>query len=239
MTTESSGRVRALEPQPAPKRKLTSQLGPLHLIAVVSGLLAFLVVLSWMRSQQDVIEVATAVQQIRSGNVITAEMIGTAEIPADATFGNRLVTVDEIASIAGSVATRSIGPGEPILDSDLRGIRTREGLRAMSVPIDINRAVSGDLAPGDRVDVVGFDEQGAHYIATSVEVLAVPDAGQNAFGTTSGFAVTLAVSDTEALEIAGAIEYGTIHILRSTGAPDVSIDRLEPEPPPDPGDGDT
>jgi Flp pilus assembly protein CpaB len=227
MTTESSGRVRALDAQPPPKRKLTTQLGPLHLVAIVSGILAFLVVLTWMRSQQDVIEVATADQAIRSGNVITPAMIGTMEIPADATFGDRLVTVQEIAGVAGSVATRSISPGEPILDSDLRGIRTREGLRAMSVPIDINRAVGGDLAAGDRVDIVGFDTEGARYIAAGIEVLSVPDAGQNAFGTNSGFAVTIAVSDLEALEIAEALEFGDIHILRSTGAPTVSVERLE------------
>lgn len=41
--------------------------------------------------------------------------------------------------------------------------------------------------------------------------------------------MTLAVSDLEALEIASAIEFGDIHILRSTGAPAVSIDRLDEE----------
>ena len=235
MTAESSGRVRALDPQPPPKRKLSSQLGPLHVVAVVSGLLAFLVVLTWMRSQQDLIEVAVAAETIRSGNVITAHMVESAEVPADASFGDRLVTIGEFDLIVGSIATRSISPGEPLLDSDLRGVRTREGLRAMSVPIDIDRAVSGDLAAGDRVDIVGFDDGGAHYIATGIEVLAVPDAGQNAFGTSSGFAVTVAVSDIEALEIAAAMDYGDIHMLRSTGAPTVTTERLTPPPDATPG----
>ncbi len=235
MTTETGARVRALEPQPPPRRSLVSQVGPLHLVAIISGLLAALLVLTWMRNQQNMLSVATAAQPIRSGNVITGDMLETREIPGDAGFGAHLLTADEIAGATGAVATRSISPGEPILDSDLRGVRTREGLRAMSLPIDSSRAVGGDLAPGDRIDIVGFDDTGPRYVATGIEVLAVPDRGQNAFGTSSGFAVTLAVDDVEALEIARALEFGTVHVLRSTGAPDVSLERLESPPAEDEG----
>jgi Flp pilus assembly protein CpaB len=219
-------RLRTLEPQPAPRRKLSSRIGLLHLIAIASGLLAFLLVLSWMRGQEDLVEVAVAGDVIRSGNVVTSGMLEFVEVPAAASFGDRFVSPDDAASLRGSVATRSVAAGEPLLDTDLRTVATPAGLRAMSLPLDINRAVGGELAVGDRVDVIGVDDDGPRYIATEVEVLDVPGSRAGTFGATDGFAVTLAVDDQQALALAGALAEGELHVLRSTGAPEVTVERL-------------
>ena len=96
----------------------------------------------------------------------------------------------------------------------------------MSVPLDINRAVGGVLAVGDRIDIIGFDEAGPYYIATDIEVLDIPGERSGAFGSGASYAVTVAVDDLQALAIARALDFGELHILRSTGAPDVAIDRL-------------
>ena len=79
------------------------------------------------------------------------------------------------------------------------------GLRAMSLPLDTSRAVGGALSASDRVDVIGFDESGPFYIATDVVVLDVPAAGSGAFGSSAGYAVTLAVTDEQALMLAQAL----------------------------------
>lgn len=225
---ETAARLRTLEPQPPPRRRLSSRIGLLHVIAIVSGLLAFLLILSWMRSHQDLVEVAVARDTIRAGNVVDAGMFEFVEIPAPGGFGGALVSPDETGRLVGSVATRQIGAGEPLLDSDVRPVDTPEGLRAMSVPLDIDRAVGGDVAVGDRVDVIGFDDVGPHYIATDVAVLDVPGERTSAFAASSSFAVTLAVDEAEALSIAAAVEAGDVHVIRSTGAPGVTIERLAP-----------
>jgi len=225
---ESSTRLRPLEPQPPPRRKLSSRIGLLHVVAIVSGLLAFLLILSWMRSQQELVEVAVASDTIRSGNVVVREMFEFIEVPSDGSFGDSLVARSEEAALIGSVATRLISPGEPILDTDVRPIDTPEGLRAMSIPLDVNQAVGGEVAVGDRVDVIGFDDDGPHYIATDVAVLDVPGERSSAFAATSSFAITLAVDDVQALAIAAALDFGDLHVLRSTGAPEVTLDRLLP-----------
>jgi hypothetical protein len=86
--------------------------------------------------------------------------------------------------------------------------------------------VGGELAVGDRVDVIGVDDDGPRYIATEVEVLDVPGSRAGTFGATDGFAVTLAVDDQQALALAGALAEGDLHVLRSTGAPEVTVERL-------------
>lgn len=225
--------LRTLEPQGPPKRSMSSRLGLLHVVAIVSGLLAFLLILTWMRSQQDVVEVAVAVEEIRSGNVMSTDLIEYREVPAAGTFGDRMVTSEEAGRLEGAVATRQIAPGEPVLDSDLRPVDTPDGLRAMSVPLDINRAVGGVLAVGDRVDIIGFDELGPHYIATDIEVLGIPGERSGAFGSGASYAITVAVDDGQALAIARALDFGDLHVLRSTGAPGVVLERLQdvaPEP---------
>lgn len=232
---ESSARLRTLEPQPPPRRRLSSRIGLLHMIAIVSGLLAFLLILSWMRSQQDLVEVAVAREAIRSGNVIGAGMFDFVEIPASGGFDGALVAPDEVERLVGSVATRQINPGEPLLDTDVRAVETPEGLRAMSMPLDINRAVGGDIVVGDRVDIIGFDDIGPHFIATDVAVLDVPGERTSAFAAATSFAITVAVDETEALAIAAALEAGDVHVIRSTGAPEVTIERLAPPGPDDDG----
>ncbi len=232
----ADGRPTMLEPQPAPRRRLSSRVSLLHVIAAVSGLLAFLLILSWMRGQQDLVEAAVAGVDIPAGNVVSVEMFDFVEVPADGAFGGKVLTRDEVnALLAGPrpVATRRIGAEEPILATDFRSADMPVGLRAMSLPVDLNRAVGGALAASDRVDVIGFDGGGPFYIATDVVVLDVPVASAGAFGTSTGYAITLAVTDEQALMLAEALTEGEIHVLRSTGAPEVTLERLLPASPQD------
>ncbi len=225
---ESGGsRLTTIDAQPTPRRSLSSRLSLLHVVAIVSGLLAFLLILSWMRSQQELVEVAIATEEIRSGNVVTAGSFDFIEVPADGSFEGRLTSPEDAAALVGSVATRFIAPGDPILDSDLRPIETPEGLRAMSLPLELNRAVGGVLAVGDRVDIIGFDDAGARYIASDVAVLGIPGESSSAFGAGASYAITVAVNDVQALALAEALEFSDLHVLRSTGAPEVTLERLE------------
>ncbi len=199
----------------------------MHVVAIVSGLLAFLLILSWMRGQQEVVKVAIANETIRAGNVVTTDQYDMVDVPVAGTFGGRVVTEEGVEGLTGSVATRGITPGEPLLVTDFRPISTPEGFRAMSIPLDINQAVGGALVAGDRVDIIGFDDGGPFYIATDIAVLDVPGESGSAFGSSARFAITLAVDDAQALAIAAALDVDDLHVLRSTGAPVVTSDRLD------------
>lgn len=217
-----------LAEQPAPRRRLTSRIGILHVVAIASGLLAFLLILMWMRAGQELVTVAVAGDTIRAGTIVPPGSVEFVEVSADAAFDGRMLSPEEANRLQGSVATREINPGEPILDTDLRGIDLPAGSRAMSVPLDPNRAAGGDVAVGDRVDLVGTDDTGARYVAVGLAVLGVPGEQASTFGATNAYAVTVAVDDAEALAIAAAVDNGTVHLLRSTGAPDVSTELLMP-----------
>ena len=98
-------------------------------------------------------------------------------------------------------------------------------MTAMSIPIDQSRAVSGDLSPGDAVDIVLVRDGVATYIATAVEVLSVPSADTNALGARTGYSPTVAVDADEALRIAAALDVGDVHVVRATGAPPPDVDQ--------------
>ena len=220
-----------LAEQPAPRRRLSSRIGLLHVVAVASGLLSFLLILMWMRAGQELVTVAVAGDTIRAGTIVPAGSVEFLDVSVDAAFDGRMLTPDEATRLEDSVATREITSGEPILDSDLRPVDLPAGSSAMSVPLDSDRAAGGDLAIGDRVDIIGTDDTGARYVAVGLPVLAVPGQQDSTFGASDAFAVTVAVDDAEALAIAAAVDTGTVHLLRSTGAPDVAIGCWSPRTP--------
>ena len=234
MTTETERTTRRTvpqaEPQPPPRRGLLTRVKLGHVVAIVAGLLAAVTTLAVLRSNQSTVAVVTAAAPIASGAVLTSEDVVVEEVLLSPQFGSQFVTADEIDRVAGSVARRPIIPGEPLLDTDLGRVAASEGLRAMSVPIEEGRAVAGGLSVGDRVDVIAVVDGVARFIATNIEVLGVPteDSTGGLTSTTGGFAPTLAVDDEQALRIASALGIAEVHLVRSTGAPDVSVEEVAP-----------
>jgi pilus assembly protein CpaB len=232
VTTETERAARRTapqaEPQPPPRRGLLTRVKLGHVVAIVAGLLAAVTTLAVLRSNQSTVQVVTAAAPIASGAVITAADVVVEEVLLSPQFGAHFVTADEIDRVAGSVARRSIIAGEPLLDSDLGAVAALEGLRAMSVPIEEGRAVAGGLQVGDRVDVIAVVDGLARFIATDVEVLGVPTEESTGLTQTSGFAPTLAVNDEQALQIASALGTAEVHLVRSTGSPEVTVDEVAP-----------
>lgn len=223
----------AADRAPSAGRQMLSRVRLGHVVMVLAALFALLLNLVVLQDNRDTIEVAVAATDISAGTTLAEAHVRTAEIPADEVLAARLVKADAIDNWVGQLTTRPIDGGDPILTSDLLVVATRDGLRAMSIPIDQTQAVGGSIAVGDAVDVVLVVDGLATYIAIDVQVLGVPDAGQNALGARTGYAPTVAVTATEALRIAAALDSGTVHLVRSTGSavPDLdqatAIDRPE------------
>jgi Flp pilus assembly protein CpaB len=90
----------------------------------------------------------------------------------------------------------------------------------MSIPIDPSRAVSGRLAPGDRVDVLVAGDHRVSIVVAGAEVLAVDARSRGGIGqSTSPFTLTIAVDVDQSELVAAALAQGTVSIARSTGAP--------------------
>lgn len=203
---------------PSARRQLISRIRLGHVVMVLAAVFALVLNLLVLRDNRETIEVAVAAADISAGTTLSAAHLSLAEIPADDVLSARLVPGDAIDDWVGQLMTRSVDGGEPILMADLLEVATRDGLRAMSIPIDQTQAVAGSIGAGDAVDVVLVVDGVATYIATDIQVLGVPDAGTNALGARTGYAPTVAVTATEALRIAAALDTGIVHLVRSTGS---------------------
>lgn len=213
------------------RRNLLSRIRLGHVVMVLAALFALVLNLAVLRGNDSTVEVVVASADIQVGTTLSIAHFSVAQVAADDLLTSRFVLANAMDGHIGELTIRAIEAGEPILESDLLATDRRDGLRSMSIPIEQSRAVAGGLSVGDSVDVVMVLDGVATFIATGIEVLAVPDSGTNALGARSGYAPTLAVSAAHALRIAAALDTGEVHLVRSTGSavPDVEQARaIEP-----------
>jgi Flp pilus assembly protein CpaB len=226
MTTELDKATETLYAGPPPaRRSLLSRIKLGHVVMITAAILALIFNLAVLRSRDATVDVMVASGDIPAGSTLNLSHFATATVPADDLLTSRFIAATDLESVVGRLATRAIADGDPILESDLLVVQNRDGLRAMSIPIDQSRAVGGRLVAGDSVDVVLVQDGVATYIATGVEVLDVPSSDTNALGARTGYAPTLAVDATQALRIAAALDVGDVHMIRSTGSAIPDLDQ--------------
>jgi Flp pilus assembly protein CpaB len=149
------------------------------------------------------------------------------ELPADSDLVSSVATM---ATVAGGqvTAAQRIQEGDPITLTALSRPSASTGLRAMSLPIDRSMAVGGDLAAGDRVDVISVEDGIPTYVAVDLEVLrslgSPTSSGALGSAALTSYYVTVSVDDRTALGLARALEIGQVSILRSTGAAAITTD---------------
>ncbi|MDJ0954959.1 MAG: RcpC/CpaB family pilus assembly protein, partial [Acidimicrobiia bacterium] len=179
--------------------------------------------LAVLRSNEATVDVAVAATDIAAGTTLELSHFDEVPVPADESLAARLLPATGIEQAVGKLVVRPMDAGDPILLSDLLAVDSGDGLRAMSIPIEQSRAVSGLLTRGDTVDIVLVADGVATFVAAGIEVLDVPSAETNALGARSGYAPTVAVDSSQALRIAAALDTGDVHIIRSTGAQDPDL----------------
>jgi Flp pilus assembly protein CpaB len=94
----------------------------------------------------------------------------------------------------------------------------------MSLPVPVEHAAGGSLSAGDRVDVISVSDGSAGFIATDLEVISVASGDSASIGSITAHHVTVAVEAEQALRLAEALDSGSIEIVRSTGASDISVE---------------
>jgi len=206
--------------EPVPRRPLLTQLSIGHVIMVLAGLLAFLLVLALLRDRSEAALVAVAAHDIPAGASLVAEDVRMVETSADdIALIDALLSDAEVAEAieAGRVAGASIRGGDPILATDLRAALGAEGLRAMAIELTSGRSVGGDIDVGDQVDVVVVRDGIASYVVTNVEVIDVLSSGSSV-AASSDLIVTIAADGPTTLRLASALTDGEIYVVRATGA---------------------
>lgn len=201
-------------------RRLAARVSTGHVLMVVCGVAAALLVFVAIRSADHTVQVAVAAEQLRAGQRIGATSFAYTPVHADDAVLATLIHPAAAEQLVGWIVTTAVEPGDLISRRMLRAPQAAAAQRAMSIPIAANRAAGGRLSPGDVIDVVEVLDGTARYVVTGVEVLEVHQGGQGlaAAATGGGFALSVAVDDASALRLSAAIEHGAIHIVRSTGA---------------------
>lgn len=137
----------------------------------------------------------------------------------------------EAEAATGQVTTHAVSAGQPLGRSDLAPPAGPERQRAMSIPLDVAHAVGGTLRRGDTVDVIDSSSGEALYIVTGAQVLStgVESPGSRGLGgSSSRYAVTIAVDAAGALRVAHALAGGKVDVVRSTGSPAVAVSPTTP-----------
>ncbi|MFQ5516737.1 MAG: Flp pilus assembly protein CpaB [Acidimicrobiia bacterium] len=196
-----------------PRRRWWTRFGYQHVLMVAAGVVAVAANLVVLRAGDPQTAILVARSDLRPGDVLSTESFDLTSVPTAGVTAARFI--EDAGWVVGREVRRPLSQGDPILESDLRppGLG---GSRAMSLSIDPQDAVAGALVAGDIVDVIAADGGTARYVASGLDVVAVTgDAGR--FGG-SAWAVTVAVDDRQALQLAAALAAGRVHLVRANGA---------------------
>lgn len=205
-------------PPASTMKRLTPNVSSGWVVMLLSGLIAAVVFLFATGQGGQKYSVAVIEHRIEPGKPITAADIREERVTVDKAQLDRLVRFGDTKQFEGWIATTTLEPGDLVLKSTLRQAAASSGQRSMSIPVDKSHAVGGDLAAGDRVDIIDASNTPAAYVAQNLEVLSVNNSGGSALGSTTDFSVTVAVNAEQAARLSQTIKGNRFDIVESTGA---------------------
>lgn len=189
---------------------------------IVSGLLAFLLTIVVLNARSATVTVFVAKDDIVAGKVITEALFEAREVPSS-DLDNEYASKEAITS-GKNFSSRSIAKGEPLTKSALTPEIGKSNVRLQSLPIDKALAVNGEIARGDRVDVIQTFEDGegcAFRALDNLEVLSAPSAGSGSgvlSGSKDGFVITVAITNpADDVTLAGVVATGNFQVVKTTG----------------------
>lgn len=189
-----------------------------HLVTLLAGLLAMLLVFAVLRGDEATSRVAVAAREVRAGAPLARSALRFTDLRAPGTIAEQLIGPESLARLEGWIATRTIAPGDLVTRGDFRPPAAVAQQRAMSVPVDPAHAVGGALEAGDRVDVIRVLDSGqAVFVVAGAQVLSVNRPDPSTIGPAGAYSLTLAVSSQDALRLAAAIRSEKFEVIRSTG----------------------
>jgi len=227
-------------PMPS-RRRVGSRFSLPHLVTLLAGLLAMLLVFAVLRGGEATSRVAVAAREVRAGAPLARSALRFTDLRAPGAIRQQLIGPESLAKLEGWIATRTIAPGDLVTRGDFRPPAAVAQQRAMSVPVDPAHAVGGALEAGDRVDVIRVLDSGqAVFVVAGAQVLSVNRPDPSTIGPAGAYSLTLAVSSQDALRLAAAIRSEKFEVIRSTGTGRILVGPPQEQPggvPAQPGAG--
>lgn len=207
------------------ERTLRSRVSSGHVVMVVAGLLGLLLSLSVLRRADTTVPVMVVDHDLASGAQVQSSLFHVARIHADRVLLANLVAPDALAGLRGRIVRVPLRAGDLLERSALGAATTRDAQRSVSFPVDSSLAVAGDLAAGDRIDVLASATDGTRsgYVLTGADVVAVQSKSSGPLRSGDGqITITVAVDAAGAERLAAALHGSDLLVVRSTGAAAVS-----------------
>jgi Flp pilus assembly protein CpaB len=189
---------------------------------LAAGLLGAVGMLAALRAADARVEVLVAAHDLRTGDRVEADDLRTGRLAADDALLRSFTPASQRDALIGLVVVSPVAAGAPVLDDALRSGAAPDEGRAMSFSVSADRAVSGAIDLGDRIDVLAVDRDGTvRYALVDTLVLDRSAASDRAPIRGSGpdeLTLTVAVDATGAGRLAAALADGEITVVRATGA---------------------
>lgn len=212
------GEATPVGPVRARRRNPLTRLTAAHLLMLLAAVLAFATNLVVLRNHDQTRAVIVAAANLPAGSSVESMHLRAVEVDVDDAVYATLIPWGQVSTLVGQVTAHPISEGVLVGATDFRDPSGPAGLRSMSIPIDAEHAVGGELAAGDRIDLILVGDDGPRYVLASAEVLNVSSIGELGALASGDFYVVVAVDAEQALLVAEAIRDGRIEIVRSTGA---------------------
>lgn len=210
-------------------------------LAVSFGAVSYFAGNRWLENQAQALEsrrpdipaiemttVVVAGEQLRFGEKLMPDMLKEVPWPKDALPQGAFTQIAELTEKGDRKAIKTIEAGEPILSVKVTGENGHaglagvisEGMRAVTIPVDLATGVGGFVMPGDSVDIVltkknrEDGEQIAKIIMENVKVLSIDqDADRISDGAKVAKSVTLETDAAGAQRLALANSIGRLSLL--------------------------
>jgi len=206
--------------QPA-RRPVKRRLSASHFLIGLVVVLAFVLNFLALQDRSAMTLVAVADRPITAGSAFSIDSVRLVPVPVGFEGIESLVQQARLSEFEGWVVERSIPEGGLLDQSVLVEPGAPSGLRSMSLPIAVAHAAGGTIVAGDRVDVISVLDGSATYVASDIEVIGSSVLDGGSFGSIGDYHIVVAVDAGQALDLAGALESGSLEIIRSTGAPKI------------------
>ena len=181
----------------------------------------------------ELAKVVVATSEIKFGEVIDSSNIKVVDWPMDAFPQGAFTAASEVINDGNRRVLTTIFPGEPIITAKITGENGRaglagiiaDGMRAVTVPVNIVNGVGGFIQPGDRVDILIIkpEEEGngtsSDVLMEYVKILSVDqNAGSRNETAQVASSVTIETDAKGAKKIAWGLNVGTLSLtLRGAG----------------------
>ncbi len=169
--------------------------------------------------------VVVARHRVRPGSALTAADVAVehAQLPP------RLAahTFSTAAQVIGQVTLGPLDADDVIEHTQVVRPRAAPGRHELSFPIDRERALDGDLEPGQTVDLLATYGTGLSaqtvVVARAVQLLDVSDASHESLESAGKLVITVALADAnQALRAAHAAQVAAVTLVRSDPSTDPS-----------------